>query len=114
MPFLATCSACGHARRQPRANYPRTCPRCAAPWHDGIRADPPVDPEAAPIRQTLNLLENFIGGACLFTPEEALTAGLALKESIDTMQGEERHLRRCVVNFLRARARLGRGPPPLG
>lgn len=112
MPFLATCPACGHARRQALCNYSRACPRCGTPWRHRIRTDPPIDPEAEPIRQTLYRLENFIGAACLFTPEEAFTAGVALRESIDAVPQGERRLRRCVINFLRARARLARGEPP--
>ncbi len=112
MPFLATCPSCGYAKRQARLDYPRSCPRCATPWLASIRVDPPADPEAAPIRQALNLLENFIGTACLFTPEEAFTAGILLKQSADAVEGEERRLRLCIVGFLRARARLGSGPPP--
>ena len=111
MPFLATCPSCGHQRRQALGNYHRACPRCATPWRDSIRTDPPVDPEAEPIRQTLYRLENFIGAACLFTPEEAFTAGMVLKKTVDAVRLDERRLRVCIVNFLRARSRGERGPP---
>ncbi len=112
MPFLATCPGCGHEKRQALADYPGNCPRCATPWRDSVRTDPPVDPAAVPIRQTLHRLEHFIGAACLFTPEEAFTARRVFKESFAVVHPDERRLRACIANFLRARARGVSGEPP--